>query len=105
MKKSLLLPLFATAVLTTGCAGVATPASGMLYGDVKWDSAIDNNGVAASKEGKACATSLLGLLATGDASVNAAKTQGGISKVANVSHNSTNFLGLYGQYCTIVTGQ
>lgn len=103
--KKILLPIAATAVLLTGCAGVATPANGMLFGSVKWDSAIDNNGVAAKKEGKACATSLLGLLATGDASVNAAKASAGITKVANVSHDSMNVLGLYAKYCTVVTGQ
>lgn len=103
--KKILLPVFAAALLSTGCAGVATPANGLLFGNVTWDSAIDNNGVSASKEGKACASSILGLLATGDASVKKAKANGNITKVANVSHESSNFLGLYAQYCTVVSGQ
>ena len=46
----------------------------------------------------------MGLIARGDASVRAAKDSAGISEVAVVDHSAKNFLGIRGQYCTIVRG-
>lgn len=56
------------------------------------------------KTGKACTNNILGLIAIGDASVEAAKRAGGIKKVASVDKDIMNILGLFGQNCTIVTG-
>jgi hypothetical protein len=50
--------------------GVATPAMGIFITDVKWDG--HTSGKQGSKTGKACATSIIALLATGDASIEAA---------------------------------
>ena len=47
---------------------------------------------------------ILGLIARGDASVRAAKDSAGISEVSVVDHSVHNFLGIRGQYCTIVRG-
>jgi hypothetical protein len=51
---------------------------------------------ASTKQGKACAESILGLLAHGDASVRAAKENGGITEVTVVDHSARNFLGIVG---------
>lgn len=56
------------------------------------------------KTGKSCTNNILGLIAIGDASVEAAKRAGGIKKVASVDKDIMNILGLFGQNCTIVTG-
>lgn len=56
------------------------------------------------KTGKACTNNILGVIAIGDASVEAAKRAGGIKKVASVDKDIMNILGLFGQNCTIVTG-
>ena len=88
---------------TTGCMGVATPAAGALYTSVKWDGGV--KGTAGPKRGEACATAFLGLIATGDASVEAAARNGGISDISGTDHDSTIILlGLYGKYCTIAYG-
>ncbi|HEY8098629.1 MAG TPA: TRL-like family protein, partial [Methylobacter sp.] len=74
----------------------------VLWGDIatgKAGSASPN-----SKEGKACAESILGLLARGDASVRAAKENGGITEVTSVDHSARNFLNIVGEWCTIVKG-
>lgn len=56
------------------------------------------------KQGEACATSILGLVATGDASISAASSRAGIQKIANVSHKVEGVLGYYQKYCTVVRG-
>ena len=47
----------------------------------------------------------LGAVAMGDASVTAAKSAGGITKVAHVDHDNFGVLGIYAKTCTIVTGE
>ena len=92
----------AIAVSTTGCA--VSPVSGAIN-VAKWDGAISNPGVATQKTGEACAQSILGLVAFGDASIETAKKNAGITKVATVDHQTTNILYFYGQYCTVVYGE
>ncbi len=87
-----------------GCITVQTPALGVLYTDVKYgDTATPAAG--ALKTGKACAKSVLGAVAWGDASIDAAKAAGGITTVASVDHTSNNYVGVYGVWCTVVKGQ
>jgi len=62
------------------------------------------DGKIGAKEGKACAESILGLIARGDASIEAAAKEGGITTVTTVSHHTTNMLGIIGEFCTIVHG-
>jgi hypothetical protein len=47
----------------------------------------------AEKEGKACAESILGLIAHGDASVRAAKANGRIKEVTSFDHSARSFFG------------
>lgn len=86
----------------TGCIAVGTPAQGLLLTNVTWDG--DAEGELGSKEGRACARSILGLVADGDASIEAAAANGGISEVTRVDHYTSNLLGILGEYCTIVGG-
>ena len=91
----------------SGCMIVDSPIKGVLGTEVIWgDIATGKAGSAtpASKEGKACAESILGLLARGDASVRAAKENGGITEVTSVDHSARNFLNIVGEWCTIVKG-
>lgn len=66
---------------------------------------LSNPEIASQKSGEACAQSILGLVAFGDASIEAAKNSAGIKKVATVDHKSTTILGLYGEFCTVVYGE
>ena len=63
------------AVLLTGCQPVASPLMGVFFNDTKFGYEATSN-AAATKEGKACAQTILGLVATGDASISAAKAAG-----------------------------
>ena len=88
----------------SGCyAGlVATPVPGMLYLDVYGP--VDAEGSLGTKKGTACAESILGLIGTGDASIEAAANNGGIRTVTSVDHYSRNILGVYAEFCTIARG-
>jgi hypothetical protein len=54
-----------------------------------------------SKEGKACAQNIFALVATGDATIDSAKSDGGIGDAKTVSYHSKNILGI-GSFCTVV---
>ena len=72
----------------------------VIWGDVAGKAATANT----EKQGKACAESILGLIARGDASVRAAKENGGITEVTTIDHSARNFLGIVGEWCTLVRG-
>lgn len=93
----------AALVVVTGCATASSPLNGVWYSDVKHakDATPANT---SSKMGSACAQSILGLVATGDASIEAAKKDGNITTVSSVDAHSTSILGFFAKYCTIVKG-
>ena len=86
-----------------GCMIVQTPAIGIIFTEVKYGD-FATTSTAAPKEGKACASSILGWVATGDASVTAAKAAGGITNVSSIDHTAKNILGIIGEWCTVVKG-
>ena len=96
-----LMAAAALAVLA-GCA-TAVP-TGAVYTGVNLPVSNSTGSVNYGKVGKAETRSLLGLFAWGDSSVNAAATQGKISKVQSVDYTADNFLGVYGKYTTTVYG-
>lgn len=91
-------------MILTGCQPVASPLMGVFFNDTKfgWE-ATQNSTV--TKEGKACAQTIMGLVATGDASIAAAKAAGGITEVAHVDHSAHSILGIVADFCTIVKGK
>lgn len=100
---SLILVLF----VLTGCAGVGSIGGSYIPGGIFSNAkmpvgATGANGV---KEGTACADSILGLVAIGDASVQAAMADGGITQVSSVDVRVKNILNLYATYCTVVRGK
>lgn len=89
-------------LVLSGCMAVYSPAVGVLYTEVKGP--IDAGDRVGSREGKACAETILGLIATGDASIKAAAMNGGITNIDSVDHYTRNVLGIIGEFCTIVRG-
>jgi hypothetical protein len=101
------LATVALALLTsTGCAlatGGTTFASGTIYSGYKSGGQVGT--AQAGKTGEACVSSILGAIAMGDASLEAAKKAGGITQIAHVDHEQFAVLGIYATSCTIVHGQ
>src|SRR5512140_1149265 len=98
-----LVGMTAAAFSLAGCQIVASPMAGTTFNETKYGN-IATAETSTAKEGKACGTSILGAFAQGDASVMAAKANGGITKVTSVDHYAKNILGIYGEWCTIVKG-
>ena len=92
------------AMMVSACQPVASPLLGMIYNETKYGDMVTSHDVG-TKEGKACATSVLGIVATGDASIQAAKNNGGITKVTHVDHSAKNYVGFYSEWCTIIRGE
>jgi hypothetical protein len=89
----------------SGCA-MATKQSvtGFAYSDVVNAGEVTSN-VAGTKMGEACATSYVGVYATGDASVETARRNGGITSITSVDYKTSNILGFLATSCTRVRGK
>ena len=57
------------------------------------------------KSGEACAMSILGIIAVGDASIDTARKNGGIRSISSVDEQYTNILGIYMSKCTVARGK
>lgn len=97
---------FFVVLLLSGCAGamLRQPVTGLLYSDVQAPTLVSDNKTG-NRVGEACAQSILGLVATGDASVETARRNGGITLISSVDADTENYLGLYSKYCTVVRGR
>ena len=108
MAKLKLLSISLMLLSMAACAPV-----GALYTSVKnpvqFDPGKTTNMGATTISGESCATQILGLVAIGDWSVQAALTAAGASgktlKNIAVDNRIMNFLGVYTQFCTRVTAQ
>ena len=90
-------------LFSVGCAMAAAPVNGFIFADVKGPiTATENSG--GSKEGQAMAQSILGAVSMGDASIDTAAKNGGITKIRSVDHHSWGILGIWAKFTTIVKG-
>lgn len=88
----------------SGCATAMAPVTGFVYTDLEAGGAVTSN-TGSSKVGTASVTSILGAIATGDASVKAAAANGAITKIHHVDYHAESVLGLWAKYTTIVYGE
>ena len=104
MRKFAMIALLAGlfAFVCSGCASYL-PA-GAIYTEAKGGIGAGSGDLSHSKVGKATSTSILGLVATGDASIKTAAANGGINKIKYVDYEVENILGIYGKYTTVVYG-
>ncbi len=98
-----LFAALASTLVWSACAYAVSPVYGGLYTKMTGPWSV-TSAQASTKMGKACANSILGLVATGDASIEAAKRAGNITAVSSVDFESTDVLFLYARFCTIVRG-
>ena len=105
MKRKILVALAVVSVVffLVGCSTTPTP-KGIIYTGCKGPLYGTSN-ESGSKIGTSKAQSLLGLIACGDASVNAAAKEAGITKIHHVDYNEFSLLGIYVSYETQVYGE
>src|SRR5262245_5192423 len=109
MKKVLAFVTMAAFLIAVGCAGPI----GFLFTSVKnpgqFTTGETTNPGGSAIAGESCAMSILGAIALGDWSVDAALKAAGAEgktlKNVSVDHPTLNILGLYGKYCTAVSAQ
>ncbi len=107
MLKKLYLSVSVVATLFTisGCAMVAAPVSnGLLMTNLRGPGHTTTL-TEAPKMGTGCSTNILGLVAMGDSSIDAAKRSARITEVATVDFDSFSLLGVYARFCVIVRGK
>jgi len=102
MKKFFSLILIAG--LMSGCAMTMAPVTGYLYTDVKAPFAVTSNQVS-TKVGTAKMQSILGWVASGDASIEAAAKSAGITKIHHVDYEATSILGIIASFTIVVYGE
>jgi len=105
MKKLVFLAMFSGAVMLSGCAsgGVLMPV-GLIYTDIRGPvtaTGVPNRG---DRVGRASARSILGLVATGDASIETAARTGGITRISHVDFHTTSILGIITKTTVYVYG-
>jgi TRL-like protein family len=102
LKKILLV---STLFLLVNCGATGNKSgAGILYTETIDPLFVDNN-VKSTKKGRACSERILALFAHGDASIGAAKVNGNITKIAVANTEYYNIMGIYGEACTVVTGE
>lgn len=108
MKKMIgLVLLVAMLCMTMGCAGIyggtVKPSLGLIYTDLTAPISVEGK-KAGSKIGTAMSTSILGWVAQGDSSIEAAAKSKGITTINHVDYHFKNILGVYSEFTTIVYG-
>jgi len=109
MRALVCLAVLAAFVLLAGCAGspcgVVKPGVGWLYADYKAPVDIDADPTKyVEKSGEASVENILGWILTGDASIEAAAKDGGISNIHYIDYKFKNILGFYTKFTTVVYG-
>ena len=100
MKKLLIAGLF----MLSGCAApLASSGPGFIFTEVK-EAVQANNGVSSAKRGEACAQNILGIVSTGDTTVETAKRMSGINSIATIDRSYWSILSVYAKACTVITG-
>ena len=92
-------------LVLSGCgAHVSSPLTGVFYTNVQGPVAATGKSGGVVRSGSASTTSILGLVATGDASIRAAARNGGITEIHWVDYHSESTLGIFAKYTVIVYG-
>jgi hypothetical protein len=103
MKK--LFFICAATLLMTSCATISSPVgSAFLYTQVKTGEGVTSNQIG-TKVGTAKASNVLGIVASGDASIQTAANSAGIKKISHVDSEKFNILGLFSTYQIFVYGE
>ena len=95
--------LTATTLMVTGCA--FNPTAGIIYSGTQVPVAATSVGAAQVITGESdTCTSVLGLVATGNCSVESAKANSGITNVSTVDYKVSTILGIVSSGTTVITG-
>lgn len=92
------------AVLLGGCASATMPVTGTMYANIKAPLTATASTDEPQRVGRASVRSILGIVASGDASIQTAARNGGITEIHHVDYESQNFFGVLAEYTVVVYG-
>lgn len=92
------------ASMFVGCTMANGPVAAAITMDLKGPVGGVDNGADATKVGKAKAEGII-FVGMGDASIATAAKNGGITDIHHVDSETTNILGIYSRYVTVVYGE
>ena len=95
----------ALATLMGGCIVAPFQPPMGIVSVVKAPLSTEGNFNAGSKSGEASVVSILGIVSTGDCSIDAAVKDGGLSKVNHLDYDYLNILGIYQKATIIAYGE
>ena len=106
MKNIQKICLIGFALILTNCAGAGNSKTGTGMIISITDAVHENNNVKNTKSGKACMYNILGIISTGDISVNEAKKDANIQNVASIERSvvGLNYPIPFAKACTKVKG-
>lgn len=98
--------LFAIAVFlgVSGCAHVDAPVTGFLFTNTESPITV-TSAQRGTKHGKASSASILGIIAMGESSIQAAADRAKIKTISHVDVASYSILGIYASYTVHVYGE
>ena len=99
-----ILAVLAFTALLGGCAATVSPVTGFWYTNVNGPITATGAPEEATRVGRASATSVLGVIATGDASIQAAARNGGIREIHHVDFESQSYIGVLAEFTVVVYG-
>ena len=102
MKK--LFAVLATTILLGGCAATVSPVTGFWYTNVEGPVTATSAPDEATRVGRASATSVLGIIATGNASIQQAARNGGIREIHHVDFEAQSYIGVLAEFTVVVYG-
>lgn len=93
-------------VVLCGCYNAPVrPPIGNIYSDFAAPLDVDADGLGkGSKTGRSSSFSVLGLVAWGDCSVDAAASEGGLQSIHQVDYEFFHVLGIYQKFTTVAHG-
>ncbi len=101
--KKLLAPLFLAATLA-GCAAGMSPVTGTMYTNLSGPLAATDNPEKPTKIGRSSVRSILGVYAVGNASIEAAAKNAGITRIHHVDYETQSIFGVLTDFTVVVYG-
>jgi len=87
-----------------GCAVAIGPTTGLMYTNAKYPWMATGSPKEATRVGRATVRSFFGAIATGDASIQTAAQNGGITEIHHVDYEAQNVFGVVADFTVVVYG-
>ena len=105
MKRLLtLVTALVMAAMLGGCAMTIGPVTGVAYTNAKYPWMATGSPKEPTRVGRATVRSFFGFIATGDASIQTAAQNGGITEIHHVDYEAQNIFGVLADFTVVVYG-